>query len=531
MLMATVRLQGDKEKRLGVYYEYNSSDVPLGEGGMGKVYKGWLCNESNNQRREVAIKFLYGDLPPHVIARARREAAVQLRNDNLVEMFGFVETNGRDEIGQPIIRYHVISEYLHGVTLDKLLEGDVCDYIGNVIPFAQELYGKFLNNSYNFALTIVRNLLSGLMALHDAGYIHRDIDPSNIMITSNGKIKLIDFGIAKKVNGNNTKESSYTVEGQFIGKPKYAAPELVRGLVDSQNSTTDLYAVGILLYQLLVGKVPFDGEMAEVLEMQLTKKMPLYNVKQKQIKEVIEKATQKKSSQRFQSAAEFRVAVDKLVPLQYPAKTTDFKAIGITLGSVAVLVGLIIGVIHIFSNKEFYGSKPSELVTQNISTEKEFRNQENNSPKLTSSYNQAVALLSNKNTANKGLDMLKYLADNKDYDSVFLLSRLYFDSPESVKIGVFADSVVLFRNNLGISAQNREAHRLLKNAVALNSEDYRSLFELGCDYKSKKRGATFNTDSAFIYLNKARKLAIEAGDKEYEQAIAYRMINLKPVKQ
>lgn len=527
--MATARLQGDKEKKLGIYYEYNPSDTPLGEGGMGKVYKGWLCSEANNQRREVAIKFLYSDLPPHVIARARREAAVQLRNDNLIEMLGFVETSGKDEIGQPIIRYHVISEYLHGVTLDKLLEGRVCDHTGNVIPFAQELHGKFLNDPYSFALTIVRNLLSGLMALHDAGYIHRDIDPSNIMITSSGKIKLIDFGIAKRVNGNNTKESSYTVDGQFIGKPKYAAPELVRGLVDSQNTTTDLYAVGILLYQLLVGRVPFDGEMAEVLEMQLTKKMPLHNVKQKQIKEVIRIATQKRRSQRFQSAAEFRVAVDKLVPLPYPEKPIDFKTIVVALGSAAVFAGFVIGAINILSDDESSDAKTSEIITQNVTTEE--KRQEQADTNQAQSYDLAVNLLSNKDTANEGLVMLRYLADNKDYRSAFLLSRLYFDSPESIKIGAFADSVAHFRNNLGISAQNREAHRLLKNAVALNSEDYRSLFELGCDYKSKKRGAIFDTDSAYIYLNKARQLAVKAGDKEYERAIADRISNLKPAKQ
>ena len=136
--MASVRIQGENERQKGIYYEYNPSDTPLGEGGMGKVYRGWLCSESTNQRREVAIKFLYSDLPTHVIARARREAAVQLRNDNLIEMLGFVEISGKDEIGQPVIRYHVISEYLHGVTLDKLLEGNVCDHTGNVSPFAQE---------------------------------------------------------------------------------------------------------------------------------------------------------------------------------------------------------------------------------------------------------------------------------------------------------------------------------------------------------------------------------------------------------
>lgn len=525
--MASVRIQGENERQKGIYYEYNPSDTPLGEGGMGKVYRGWLCSESTNQRREVAIKFLYSDLPTHVIARARREAAVQLRNDNLIEMLGFVEISGKDEIGQPVIRYHVISEYLHGVTLDKLLEGNVCDHKGNVIPFAQELYGKYLNDSYSFALTIVRNLLSGLMALHDGGYIHRDIDPSNIMITSNGKIKLIDFGIAKKINGNNTKESSYTVDGQFIGKPKYAAPELVRGLVDSQNSTTDLYAVGILLYQLLIGKVPFDGEMAEVLEMQLTKNIPLHNVKQKQIKDVIRKATQKKRSQRYQSAAEFRVAVDKLVPLQYPAKALE--TIGISVGSAAALIGIVFGIINLLDNRNAPDSANKDIIAQTISTGEDNPQSQTNDLQQ-ESYNRAVNLLSNKDTAKEGLEMLESLADKKDYNSAFLLSRLYFNSPESVRIGAFSDSIARFRNNLGIIAQNKEAHRLLKKAVILNSEDYRSLFELGCDYKSKKRGATFNTDSAYIYLNKARQLATKAGDKEYEQAIANRMINLKPAK-
>ena len=529
--MATVRIQGDNERQKGIYYEYDPSDTPLGEGGMGKVYKGWCCSETTNQRREVAIKFLYSDLPPHVIARARREAAVQLRNDNLIEMLGFVEINGKDELGQPIVRYHVISEYLHGVTLDKLLNGVVTDNKGSVIPFAQELHGKFINNSYSFAISIVRSLLSGLMALHDAGYIHRDIDPSNIMITSNGKIKLIDFGIAKKINGNSTKESSYTIDGQFIGKPKYAAPELVRGLVDSQNATTDIYAVGILLYQLLVGKVPFDGEMAEVLEMQLNKKMPLQNVKQRQIREVINTATQKKRSQRFQSAAEFRVAVDKLVPLDYPGRSIEWKKIGVIVGSAAVFAGLIICGSKIINNIISAPGVEGVGITPIVVADNQFYTNQTEEQNISqNSYAQAVSLLSRKQTANDGLTMLKTLANEKNYEATFLLSRLYFNSSENVKIGSFSDSVALFRNNLGITAQNGEAHRLLKDAIAINPNDYHSLFELGCDYKSKKRGASFNTDSAYIYLNKAKQLATQAGDREYIQAISNRMVNLKPAK-
>lgn len=526
--MASIRIQGVNERQKGIYYEYDPSDTPLGEGGMGKVYRGWCCNETTNQRREIAIKFLYSDLPPHVIARARREAAVQLRNDNLVEMLGFVEISAKDELGQPIVRYHVISEYLHGVTLDKLLSGNVCDSKGNVIPFAQELYGKFLNDSYSFALTIIRSLLSGLMALHDGGYIHRDIDPSNVMVTSDGKIKLIDFGIAKKLNGNNTKESSYTVDGQFIGKPKYAAPELVRGLVDSQNPTTDIYAVGILLYQLLTGKVPFDGEMAEVLDMQLNKKIPLHNVKQKQIKEVIRIATQKKRPLRYQSAAEFRVAIEKLVPLQYPAKTIDVKKISMAACGAAVFAGLImLGVNAINDNDNDTIQNDS---TAFIAEVKPVDNESRKSEVNTNSYQKAVSLLSDKATANQGLAMLKTLSNQRDYQSAFLLSRLYFNSNESVRMGSFSDSIALFRNNLGISAQNSEAHRLLKDAVSINPMDYKSLYELGCDYKSKKRGATFNPDSAYIYLNKAKQLATQAGDRAYEQEIAKRMVNLKPVK-
>ncbi len=521
--MATVRIQGESEKQKGIYYEYDPSDTPLGEGGMGMVYKGWCCNVMTGHRKEVAIKFLRLELPPHVIARARREASVQLRNDNLIEMLGFVEINGRDELRQPVVRYHVVSEFLHGVTLDKLMNGSVTDYKGEPIPFAQELHGKFLNNPYSFAITIVRCVLSGLMALHDAGYIHRDIDPSNIMVTSDGKVKLIDFGIAKKVSGSNTNETSYTVDGQFIGKPKYAAPELVRGLVGSQNATTDLYAVGILLYQLLIGSVPFDGEMAEVLDMQLHKKMPLRNVRQKQIREVIRKATQKKRSLRYQSAAEFRVALDKLVPLQYPARTIDLRMISMIAGGAAVVAALIFGGIKMIDSFRNEPSDNQELIAE---ADTETTDESQNTRINLLSYNGAVELLADKSSADRGLDMLQELADGNDYQSIFLLSRLYFDGKESVKTGSFTDSVASFRKNLGISANNAKAHNLLKKAVALNENDYRSLYELGCDYKSKQRGAKFNTDSAYFFLNKARQLADKTGDMDYQQAIRKVIINL-----
>lgn len=516
-----IRIQGAEEKRLGIYYEYDSSLPPLGKGGMGKVYRGWYVNERTNHRREVAIKFLYSVLPPHVIARARREASVQLRNDNLIEMLGFVEVEDNDILGQPYKKFHVVSEYLHGVTLDRLLEGEVTDTEGKVIPYAQGLYDKSLNNPYEFALTIVRSVLSGLIALHDAGYIHRDIDPSNIMVTSDRKIKLIDYGIAKNLKSDQTDGHSFTIDGQFIGKPKYAAPELVRGLVDSQNFTTDIYAVGILLYQLLVGKVPFEGQMAEVLEMQINQKLPLQNVKQKQIREVIAKATSKKRAQRYQSAAEFRVAMDRLTGLPYPAKGINWKLLVLCGAGAAAIAGLALGIIALTKNNDKTVNEDIILV-ETLPAD--------GPDGATARYSSAKELLASKETAQKGLEELEALAAQGDYQANFLLSRLHFSSSQSFHVGAFTDSVNLFRKNLSMPADNREAHRLLRKAVAINPNDYRSLFELGTDFKSQDRGVARDLDSAYIYLDRARTLAREADDRKYLQLINDRLSNLQPPK-
>ena len=106
--MAIIKLQSNIERQKKLYYEFDSASEPLGEGGMGKVYKGKCVNEQTGMFREVAIKFMFSDLPEHAIERARREASIQLRNDNLVEMLGFIETAERNVIGEITKRYHVV---------------------------------------------------------------------------------------------------------------------------------------------------------------------------------------------------------------------------------------------------------------------------------------------------------------------------------------------------------------------------------------------------------------------------------------
>ena len=309
--MAKIRLQGEIEKKKNIYFEVDTSEPAIGEGGMGKVMKGVCVDVATKVSRPVAIKFLYDDLPPHAIERARREASIQLRNDNLIEMLGFVEVE--TGTGNNIHKhYHVVSELLHGVSLSDIFEGKYTDKDGNVIPYAQKLLKDYQTDSAHFAKIIVMNVLSGLIALHDAGYIHRDIDPSNIMITEDGHVKLIDFGIAKQVNKLTTNDRGLTTAGMFMGKAEYAAPELAMGDLKHQDQTTDIYAMGILLFQCVVGHVPFEGPSHTVLEKQLKKKIPLTLVKDRGLRRIIECATDKNQSVRLQSASQMRVAMEHL---------------------------------------------------------------------------------------------------------------------------------------------------------------------------------------------------------------------------
>lgn len=512
--MPIIKLQSERERRRGIFYEYDTSGTPLGEGGMGKVYKGLCRDVSSGRSREVAIKVLNPDLPQHVIVRARREASVQIKNDSLVEMLGFVEIPDQDYLGQPMFRYYVVSEFLLGVTLEDLLNGKVTDSNGYVIPFAQEMYGKFTNDPYRFALLVTRSLLSGLMALHDAGYIHRDIDPSNIMITADGHVKLIDFGIAKRLNGDNTNESTYTVSGQFIGKPKYAAPELARGMVDSQDARTDLYAVGILLYQLIVGKVPFDGEMVDVLDMQLKSRLPLQNLKQSQVRKVVRKATEKAKSSRFQSAAEFRVAIDNLMPLAYPEKGLGAKVVVPCVVVAVALVSVIFLINGHRGGDDVYPKDPVAL-------------HENKSEGDSISYDDAVAMMRNENMVSEGFQALGRLAEDNDSKALFLLSRIYFRSGEESDNAQQEDTLSSLRQKLGVRVDNQLAHSLLLKAERLGENDYRIQYELGCDYKSNRRGTERQPDSAYYFLSKALRNAIGAKDVVYQHLIEGKMTNLR----
>lgn len=328
-------LQGDTEKLQGIHYEYDIDSSPIGEGGMGVVYRGVRVNEHTGVRTEVAIKALHEDLPDEVYARAEREASIQLRHDNLVEMLGLISLLETNRWGEAVYHHFIISEFLHGIELSDVLKGNLDGETRIKNEFACRLFQEYKINREKTAVYIIRNILSGVMALHDKGFIHRDIDPSNIMVTENGCIKLIDFGIAKDLKSLGSTDKMRTATGKFIGKAEYASPELVLGDVKNHNYTTDIYALGILLYQLLVGQLPFSGSQYEVLQKQLKQKVPIKNIKNKALSKVVKKATEKRQGDRYGSIPEFRVALDI-------ASSSNSSIINNYRKYAAVLVGIVV---------------------------------------------------------------------------------------------------------------------------------------------------------------------------------------------
>lgn len=349
--MNIIRLQGDAEKRKGIYYEYDVDATPLGEGGMGRVFKGFRVVERTGERMPVAVKAIYDNIPERVVERARREAEIQLDNDNLIRMYGFVETISHYEGGTKCkVHYHVIMELLIGVTLEDIMNGITSDQNGMQIPFAAELYTQYTQDRYSAVVRIIKPILSGLMALHDKGYIHRDIDPSNIMVTIDGKIKLIDFGICKQIVSLESLDKALTASGVFMGKVNYAAPEMVLGDVRSQNYTTDIYALGILLYQLCAGHLPFSGTDQDILAANLRNPLPMKDIKKVEFKRIIRKATEKVQSKRYASVAELRVALDR-IPFNNGNYIDSKKTIKYSV-LFLIMIAIIAGSVFLFKSKE-----------------------------------------------------------------------------------------------------------------------------------------------------------------------------------
>lgn len=214
----------------------------LGRGGMAEVYKA----KHPELGREVAIKILHPFFTdtPGFIERFRREAqaAAVLRHPHIVQIYDFDAT----EDGL----YYMVMEYIEGQSLE-----DYLDAHKTALP-------------QNEAVQLFKEIADALQYAHDSGMVHRDIKPANMLLDKNGRIYLTDFGIAQIVGASRLTESGLTT-----GTPYYMAPEQVAG--KPVTAAADQYALGVMLYQMFTGRLPFSGENpATVMMTKLTEPPP-----------------------------------------------------------------------------------------------------------------------------------------------------------------------------------------------------------------------------------------------------------------
>jgi len=207
----------------------------LGEGGFGAVY---VAEQKEPVKRRVALKIIkLGMDTKQVIARfeAERQALALMDHPNIAKVFDA----GATETGRP----YFVMELVRGVPITKY-----CDE--NNLPTVERL-------------DLFMAVCQAIQHAHQKGIIHRDIKPSNILVTLHDGVpvpKVIDFGIAKAMHGELTDNTIYTQFQQFIGTPAYVSPEQAEMSGLDMDTRSDIYSLGVLLYELLIGKTPFDGK-------------------------------------------------------------------------------------------------------------------------------------------------------------------------------------------------------------------------------------------------------------------------------
>ncbi|MFY9262658.1 MAG: Stk1 family PASTA domain-containing Ser/Thr kinase [Actinomycetaceae bacterium] len=274
----------DIPRMLGGRYEVGDL---IGRGGMAQVHVGYDTRLS----RTVAIKVLRSDHATDLtfIARFRREAqsAAALNHPSIVAVYDTGEEKMISSNGREMTMPYIVMELVKGRTVSELLKN------GDALPI-------------NEAVQVVVGVLSALEYSHREGIIHRDIKPGNIMLTEEGKVKVMDFGIARAVADS---AATMTQTNSVVGTAQYLSPEQARGEVVDKRS--DLYSTGCLLYELLTGVPPFRGDSAVAVAYQHVSEMPKPAASiapdiPDAIDRVVMKSLAKKREDRYQNAAQMR---------------------------------------------------------------------------------------------------------------------------------------------------------------------------------------------------------------------------------
>ena len=264
-------------------YEIKTS---LGKGGMGSLY---IARDPNTGRL-VAVKLLSAHLDSEELKvrfEVEAKALAQLNHPNIVDIYDSGQFRG-----SPFI----VMEYVRGETLDEMIRRSA--------PLSQSL-----------KLKLIAQLCAGLAHAHDAGVIHRDIKPANLMVEDRSqRLKIVDFGIARVTEGL-TRIGKMTRLNVQIGTPGYMSPEQVEG--EALDHRSDVFAVGVVLYELLTNTTAFPGNNTRQIEKKVLEEQPpaLNTVVpdlDPAVQAIVDRALQKDPAQRYQSASEFAEALDSV---------------------------------------------------------------------------------------------------------------------------------------------------------------------------------------------------------------------------
>jgi eukaryotic-like serine/threonine-protein kinase len=261
---------------------------PLGSGGMGVVYKA----RDTKLGRFVALKFLRGDERDGNVARARllREAknASSLNHPHIATIY---------EVGESDGRAYIAMEFVEGRSLSEVIRRD------SLAPETATRYGLEIS--------------AALAHAHECGIVHRDLKPANVMITAAGSVKVLDFGLAKRMPeadlyGATVSQESLTQPGAVVGTLLYMAPEALRG--EPADARTDLWGLGAVLYEMLVGRAPFDGRTGYEISSAILREPPKSFPAQVplRLQAVIQRCLSKEREHRYQRASEVHAALETI---------------------------------------------------------------------------------------------------------------------------------------------------------------------------------------------------------------------------
>jgi serine/threonine protein kinase len=268
----------------------------IGGGGMADV---WLAEDTTLQRR-IALKVLHPRLAQdrEFVMRFQREAeaAAGLQHPNVVAVFDRGEWEGT---------YYIAMQYVEGPTLKQLIDSGI---------------------TLEQAVAVIRQVLQAAGYAHRQGIVHRDLKPQNVIVDPEGKAVVTDFGIAR------AGVSEITQTGSVMGTPHYLSPEQAQGF--DVTAVSDLYSIGVMLYEALTGRVPFEGESAVAVAMKQVSQMPqrpssIQPRVSPALDAVVMRALEKDPGQRFQSADAFIAALDQAMrePGGAGRGTTSFAAL------------------------------------------------------------------------------------------------------------------------------------------------------------------------------------------------------------